>query len=358
MGDGFTCTAVTVAGTCTTVTVTGLGTKEVINEWSPGPDQLTAHSRNIDGTYKLQSGGGTNDAVFKQQVSSGQPAFIWKGKKATQGWFIAPTPPKDAITWVLQYYLETAVDSTTVFPPTSIGGAPHGGSYDPKDMTVFKDAITCHTCKTIDRATGVCSKDPAADSKDPAAESVTTSMSLTGDGLYDWIDANKDKFKSAFTSDVARIMQIEAKHVTNVQFAQGSEADTSASLLADQTVSVTFDIAAAASTEFSGTELGEKLKTAINSDGEKMTALEDKSGITVKAEVTGVDDTASAAGAPANTGLGVAAIVGIGLASMCCLGAAIWYVSCRHPGKAVSDATPNPHSTSGPPLTDIHECEL
>jgi hypothetical protein len=148
----------------------------------------------------------------------------------------------------------------------------------------------------------------------------TVSLTLSGKGLWEWIKDNQAAFKTAFITDVSRIMNIDEEHITNVQAAE--QKDTSSllatSLLANQDVSVSFEIAAAASTVFTAVELGEQFKKSVNEGGETFTTLESDSGIEIEAEVHGVDAGSSApAPEPAQASMGVGLIVGIAVASMC-----------------------------------------
>jgi hypothetical protein len=160
---------------------------------------------------------------------------------------------------------------------------------------------------------------PAPASPAPTVDktvAATVSMSLAGEGLWDWIQDNKDDFKAAFVTDVARIAGVAEKHITNVLVEEGFPGDTASALLAEQSVLVTFDIAADASDSFTAVELGEAFKESVNTGGAKMSAVEDKSGITVEAEVqdVGAADTAKKP-APAK-GLGLGAMIGIAAGSI------------------------------------------
>ena len=159
---------------------------------------------------------------------------------------------------------------------------------------------------------------PAPASPAPTDKTVaaTVSMSLAGEGLWDWIQDNKVDFKAAFVTDVARIAGVAEKHITNVLVEEGFPGDTASALLAEQSVLVTFDIAADASDSFTAVELGEAFKESVNTGGAKMSAVEDKSGITVEAEVQDVG-AADAAKKPAPAkGLGLGAMIGIAAGSI------------------------------------------
>jgi len=165
---------------------------------------------------------------------------------------------------------------------------------------------------------------PAPASPAPTVDrtaAATVSMSLAGEGLWDWIQDNKDDFKAAFITDVAKIAGIDERHISNVQVEEGFPGDTASALLAEQSVLVTFDIAADASDTFTALELGEAFKESVNTGGAKMSAVENKSGITIEAEVQevgaadGAKNPAAAKPAPAN-GFGLGAIIGIAAGSI------------------------------------------
>ena len=79
---------------------------------------------------------------------------------------------------------------------------------------------------------------------------------------------------------------------------------------------VTFNIAADASDTFTALELGEAFKESINTGGAKMSAVEDKSGITVEAEVQDVGAADGAKKPVLAKGFGLGAIIGIAAGSI------------------------------------------
>ena len=182
---------------------------------------------------------------------------------------------------------------------------------------------------------------PAPASPAPTDKTVaaTVSMSLAGEGLWDWIQDNKDDFKAAFVTDVARIAGVAEKHITNVLVEEGFPGDTASALLAEQSVLVTFDIAADASDSFTAVELGEAFKESVNTGGAKMSAVEDKSGITVEAEVQDVG-AADAAKKPAPAkGLGLGAMIGIAAAGVLLIVCAVCLVYRASQSKTEPDVT-------------------
>ena len=70
---------------------------------------------------------------------------------------------------------------------------------------------------------------PAPASPAPTVDktvAATVSMSLAGEGLWDWIQDNKDDFKNSFVADVSRISGVDKKHITNVLVEEGFPGDT------------------------------------------------------------------------------------------------------------------------------------
>jgi hypothetical protein len=128
-------------------------------------------------------------------------------------------------------------------------------------------------------------------------------------------------------------MKIDEQHISNVQAELKKAASLLApSLLAEQDVSVAFDIAAAASTKFTAFELGEQFMTSVNDGGATFTTLSSESGIDIQAEVLGVKTSARAAGVPAPAAaerLGAGAIAAISIGSVvlcCCLVGVVWHI--------------------------------
>jgi hypothetical protein len=165
----------------------------------------------------------------------------------------------------------------------------------------------------------------------PAGDDATIAVKLSGEGLWDWINTNLEKFRAAFTSDVARMIDVEEKFILNVE-AKLAESDKL--LAATQSVAVSFHLSGNASSTESAYQLGKRFEKAVNEDDALFTACEVSSGVTITAKVLGVTNgtSDSAAAAAAEKEAGDVAIVISVLAFLCCCAGAAWW-SMRQPVK-------------------------
>jgi hypothetical protein len=69
------------------------------------------------------------------------------------------------------------------------------------------------------------------------AEPVEDELSMTGEGLWAWVELNMQAFKSAFVTDIANLIGIDQSSITKVEVTAGETG-----LLASQTVQVAFVI--------------------------------------------------------------------------------------------------------------------
>jgi hypothetical protein len=111
---------------------------------------------------------------------------------------------------------------------------------------------------------------------------VTVTVSLTGDGLWDWVEANLESFKVSFVADVVRTLSLnDPSKVTDVTAVKG---EAPAALLSDsQTVDVTFTLQPGVSNSLTPSQLGTKFAQAISNGTAAFSNVTDASGITVKA---------------------------------------------------------------------------
>jgi hypothetical protein len=184
---------------------------------------------------------------------------------------------------------------------------------------------------------------------------------MTGDGLWDWITSNMDKFVSSFKEDVSRMIGIEERFIENVQAKQAEGknllADAPGLQASTQAVAVSFTISSNASSSDSALDLGKKFQDAVNKDNAAFTSLETSSGIVITANVSGVAN-ATATGATVqtdDTGTVLAIVLPIVVLLGCCAIFAWWQMSKPDPDKDSKSArmdeivfTENEAATRGP----------
>jgi len=148
-------------------------------------------------------------------------------------------------------------------------------------------------------------------------------MELTGDGFWDWVEANMELFKSSLTSDIAATLLVAEDKINDITAALKANvllkaASARPALLADQTVDVTFVIASGASNALTPLQLAKYYQSAVNNGTANFSSTQSASGIAVSAEVTNVGET-TAVGQGVGGIILLAAIVIIGLASIACV---------------------------------------
>jgi hypothetical protein len=106
-------------------------------------------------------------------------------------------------------------------------------------------------------------------------------MTLQGDGMWEFIQSNSQTFTDSFIEDTASIIGVQSRYITNVQASLAS----SNKLLADESVSVSFDISSIASSTKTALQLGQAFQTKVNEGSASFTSIESASGVEVEAEV-------------------------------------------------------------------------
>jgi hypothetical protein len=123
-------------------------------------------------------------------------------------------------------------------------------------------------------------------------------ISLSGDGLWDWIEANMDAFKSAFRQDVVTILSLDdPSKVTDISARKGAAAllllaaqvsGQSTRLLADaQNVDVSFTMQAGASNALAPMDLAKKFEYAFGNGTARFSQMENVSGVSINGTYKG-----------------------------------------------------------------------
>jgi len=121
-------------------------------------------------------------------------------------------------------------------------------------------------------------------------------MELTGDGLWDWVKANMELFKSSMASDIAATLFIAEDKINDIGASLKATlllraASVGPALLADQSVDVSFVIASGASNTLTPVQLAEFYQDAVNNGTANFSSTQSASGIAFSAKVTGVGTT-------------------------------------------------------------------
>jgi len=135
-------------------------------------------------------------------------------------------------------------------------------------------------CQLVDPCPGVADAEPAK-----------VQMELSGDGLWDWVDANQEEFKASITTDVASTLMISEDKISDIVARLASslllQARDALRLLAGQTVEVTFTIQQGASNALTPVELALAYQNAVNNGTANFSSLESASGVKITAKVIG-----------------------------------------------------------------------
>ena len=111
----------------------------------------------------------------------------------------------------------------------------------------------------------------------------------SGDGLWDWVDANQEEFKASITTDVASTLMISEDKISDIVARLASslllQARDALRLLAGQTVEVTFTIQQGASNALTPAELALAYQNAVNNGTANFSSLESASGVKITAKV-------------------------------------------------------------------------
>merc|ERR1711865_1187522 len=167
-------------------------------------------------------------------------------------------------------------------------------------------AAACTLCSVNSGTTGTGSiaVDSCISSSTGADVDTSTRVktSLQGDGIWASIQSNRAAFTAGFVKDAARIIGIEERHITNVQFSQAP----TIKLMGKALVTVQFDISNDASQSKTAVELGNAFSAAVIAGSATFTATEAASGVKMVAvspkstsEANDSQPKSKAAGAPA-----------------------------------------------------------
>jgi hypothetical protein len=153
---------------------------------------------------------------------------------------------------------------------------------------------------------------PGVDGAEPAS----VEMAMSGDGLWDWVNKNLEKFKTTMTADIARTLFVSEDKISEFKAALATalllKADPS-KLLAEQTVDVSFTIASGSSNTLTPVQLAEAYKRAVNNGTANFSSTQASGCPSFAATVTGT---------------GEATVVGQGTKGMMMFGAMLLFGMC------------------------------
>jgi hypothetical protein len=177
-------------------------------------------------------------------------------------------------------------------------------------------------------------------------------ISLSGDGLWDWIEANMDAFKSAFRQDVVTILSLDdPTKVTDISARQDAAATLlllasqdqgqGARLLADsQNVDVWFTLQAGASNALAPMDLAKKFEHALGNGTAHFSQMENVSGVSVNGTYIGT--TAQIINPASATGIFLILLLFVLLpcCCLCCTTYAVYALMCKSVAKGSLEMQP------------------
>jgi len=125
------------------------------------------------------------------------------------------------------------------------------------------------------------------------AEPAQVEMVLVGDGLWDWVNDNLEKFKTAMTTDIAATLFVSEDKISDVKATLAASLLLKAApsrLLAEQSVDVSFIIASGASNTLTPVQLAKAYERAVNNGTANFSSTEASGCPTFKADVTGTGE--------------------------------------------------------------------
>ena len=132
----------------------------------------------------------------------------------------------------------------------------------------------------------------------PSGPFLTISLSTcillqVGDGLWDWVNDNLEKFKTAMTTDIAATLFVSEDKISDVEAALAAFLLLKAApsrLLAEQAVDVSFIIASGASNTLTPVQLAQAYERAVNNGTANFSSTEAAGCPTFTAQVTGTGE--------------------------------------------------------------------
>jgi hypothetical protein len=173
----------------------------------------------------------------------------------------------------------------------------------------------------LEKETQPCKLEKACPGIEGAAP-VIVEMTMSGDGLWDWVNENTEKFKSSMTTDIANTLYVSENKSSDVKAALAAALllQAAPALLADQTVDVSFSIASGASTTLTPTQLAQAYERAVKNGTANFSSTEASGCPSFKVTVTGTGQAAVVLGQGTT---GVIMLAAILLLGTCCLVAAV-----------------------------------